>query len=132
MKNKKALKKLVQKIVKESIKEGVVQEKKVNAFLKVIRQLPLSKAVFMLSEYKKGLQSELSKHTLVIESPISLSIQQVSKIKNELKSLGKIVKTETKINPELIAGLRVKLGDVIFDDSMNARINQLKGAIIHG
>ena len=57
MKNKKQLKKLVQKMIQESIKEGVLQEKKVIAFFKVMKQLSLSKAVFMLSEYKKGLQN---------------------------------------------------------------------------
>ncbi|MBI2593925.1 F0F1 ATP synthase subunit delta [Candidatus Daviesbacteria bacterium] len=132
MKNKKQLKKLVRKMIEESIKDGILQEKKVLAFIKEIKKLHLAKALYLLNEYKKALGLEMSKHTLVVESSMKLSSAQLNNIKGELKNMGKIVKTENKINPNLIAGIRVKLGDVIFDDSIKSRINQLKGAIIHG
>ncbi len=131
MKNKKQLRKLVQKMVEASIKDGILQDKKVTFFLKEIKKLSLATSIFILSEYKKRLLFELSKHTLVVESAMDVNILELNKIKEELKGFGRIVKTEVKINPELIGGLRVKLGDIIFDDSIKSRIAQI-GGMIHG
>lgn len=132
MKNKKQIKKLVRKMIDESVKDGVLQEKKVLTFIREIRKLHLAKALYLLNEYKKALELEISRHTLVIESTMKLSKEQLNNIEGELKNMGKIVKTENRINPDLIAGVRIKLADFIFDDSIKSRINQLKGVIIHG
>lgn len=129
MKNKKQLKKLVQKMIEESIKGGILQEKKVSIFVRGIKKLPIPKAIFMLNGYMKGLRMEISKHTLIVESAVALSSEQLYGIKSELKNLGKIVKTETKINPDLIGGIKIRLADMIFDDSVKARIGQLGGMI---
>lgn len=131
MKDKKQLKKLVRKMIKESVKDGVLQEKKAIAFLKEIKKLHLAKALYLLNEYKKALGLEISKHTLVVESTMKLSNKQLNNIKGELKNMGKIVKHKNKINPDLIGGLKIKVGDLIFDDSIKSRIAQI-GGIIHG
>lgn len=131
MKNKKQLKKLVRRMTHESVKDGVLQEKKVLTFIKEIKKLHLAKALYLLNEYKKALGLEISKHTLVVESAMKLSNKQLSNIKGELKNMGKIVKTENKINPDLIGGLKIKVGDLIFDDSIKSKITQI-GGMIHG
>ena len=130
MKNKKQLKKIVQKMIDASIKDGILKEKVALGFIKEIKKQPLSTAIFLLTEFKKGLKLKLSKHTLLIESAVSLSPLQVNKIKNELKMFEKIVKTEIKINPNLVAGLKIKLGDMVIDDTLKARATQLKGAMV--
>ena len=131
MKNKKQLRKLVKKMVEESIKDGVLQERKVAVFVSEVKKLSLATSIFILSEYKKRLLFELSKHTLVVESAMDVNMIELNKIKKALKGFGKIVKTEVRINPSLIGGLKIKLGDIIFDDSIKSRIAQI-GGMIHG
>ena|SRR3989344_9039257 len=130
MKNKK-LKKIVVKMVENSFKDGKLLEKKVLSFIKTTKKFSLGEAVYILKEYKKGLKRKMDQYTLIVESTMPLSNSQISKIKSELKSYGNISSVEVKINPDILGGLRVKLGDMIFDDSIRSRIEQV-GSMIKG
>ena len=77
--------------------------------------------------YLKGLKRKIAENTLVVESAVKLS-------GNELKSVEKMLKrevyvTEQQINPSLLGGLRLKIGDELLDFSIKSKINQVKERI---
>ena len=73
---------------------------------------------------------------MYIETIIPLSLLQLKKARRivEKKSLPagrqvRITKVITKVNPEILGGFKLRVGDEIWDESTLAKINQLKEAI---
>lgn len=130
MLNKKRQKNIVEKLIKESFdRQGRLNEKFTKLSINLFKKLPLSQGISYLSLYSKGLKREILKTTLEIASSTPLSSDQKNKI---IKTAGKnfrINKTETVLDTSLLGGLRIKIGDYVFDDSVQNKIGQMKGMI---
>lgn len=129
MKKNKKLKELVQKMADVSFKDGKLLDLKARNYLKDIKKLPTSESIYILSEYLKALKIMKLQTTLIIESATPLSPTQISQIKSELRKDFKFSEVETVINPELIGGIRIRIGDNLYDDSVLAKIIQIGEAI---
>lgn len=130
MKSVKAIKKNAIKAAQVSFEGGKLNEVSVKKFVKAFRGLPLSEAVLTLSHYLRALKSELNKTTLTIESAVKLPSSTVKEIENSFKGY-KIQNTVTEVSPSILGGVKVRIGDVIFDNSVRSRINQVKEALIN-
>lgn len=130
MKLDKRLKKTVTLLVNSSFDEqGVLNEKKVLTFAKSLRSLTKPKAITALSYYLSGIKRGISKTTLEIESPSSLSATSIKEIKTKIQKDFPVNQVNTKLNSSLFGGIRIKIGDVVFDDSVSRKIAQVKGVI---
>ncbi|MDO8498410.1 MAG: F0F1 ATP synthase subunit delta [bacterium] len=130
MKKDKQIKLLVMKLVSESFNgKGEVVEEKVRKCLGVLKQLPLPKAIAALTEYWKGVKREMTKTTLEIESAVPLTAEQVQKVVSGMKIHFSITKVKNSVNPGLLGGMRVKISDLVYDDSVGKKVLQLKEAI---
>lgn len=131
MKTKKQIKDLVNKVIGVSFKDGKLLEKKVLNFVNLFKSQPKTEAIELLTEYLKRLRIMINANTLVIESVTSLSQKQKDIIKKKFSSQFTIINTEFKLNPSLLGGLKVKIGDHIYEDSIMSRVKQI-GEAIHG
>lgn len=62
-----------------------------------------------------------------VATAAALNQDQLSELKKSLgQALGRQVEVETTVKPELIGGLVVKVGSVLFDDSIKAKLDRLK------
>ena len=127
MKISKQLKKQIDLAVRASFKDSKLDEKKALEFTKLFKQLPES--VLALSAYLKGIKRELGKTTLTIESSVELSSSEVKEIADKLKKQYTIYNIQHTTNPSLLGGLRVKIGDMVLDDSVEAKIKEIRSAI---
>lgn len=126
----KRLMKIVNKMAEDSFSaEGALEEKKTSNYFQSLRSLSHSQAIVALSQYLKMIKMGLSKTTLDIESVISLTDVQVKEVVASIKAKQPVIAVNTKTNDSLLGGLRVKIGDIVYDDSISQRIAQLKGAI---
>lgn len=129
---KKQLIKIVNLAVKSSFKEDKILESQVVRVIKTFKQLKTSDAVFAMTEYMKGVKKQLREHTLTIETAVPLSQTEVGKIKKSMeKEDFKISQIQVNINPEILGGVRVRIGDTIFDSSLEGKIKKI-GEIING
>lgn len=129
----KRLRQLVNKMVDSSLdKSGSVNNKKAMSFVSTLKKLPHSQAILSLMEYSKGIQREINKTTLTVESPIKLSSSLQKTIAKSLSSDHQISKTLFVLNPSLLGGVKIKIGDTLIDDSLKERSNQLKERIVNG
>lgn len=126
------LKKIIEKLVNESFLDGKIVELKLTQSIKALKALPRAKAIFALSLYLKGLKRKERQHTMVIETAFSLSPIQVSKCKKIVDRKFKITKVIAKIDPEILGGFRLKIGDEVWDQSMLGKINGIKEVIAYG
>lgn len=132
MKEKKQLQKLISKLIELSIKDGRIVESQVIKSIKTLKTLPKSQAISALSEYLKALKREERKYTMYVEAAIPLSSKQVQKMKKIVEKKTKITKVVTSINPEILGGFKLRIGDEIWDETILGKMNQVKEAIIHG
>lgn len=126
MKQDKQLKKIILNSVQQSFNNGRLLETQVVRYIKFYKGLPISKAISALTEYLKGIKRKLRKHTLVVETTCPLSLKQVQKIKKIVAKKYQITKLESKINPDILGGVRLRIGDDVYDESIQSRVTQLR------
>jgi len=67
----------------------------------------------------------------LIESALPLTEQQVSELLWGLsRKMGLKLVPEVKVDPELIGGVRIRVGDRVLDDTIRARLAQMHAALI--
>ncbi|OGE30591.1 hypothetical protein A2631_03480 [Candidatus Daviesbacteria bacterium RIFCSPHIGHO2_01_FULL_44_29] len=120
---------IIYQAVEDSFVNQTLSEKKVHQFFKIFAELRSADAIYCLRIYLQGLKKYIQKRTLVIESPVSLSLVDQNNIRDNLSKSYSITKSLVKLDSSLLGGLRIKIGDVILDDSVKSRISQLGEAI---
>lgn len=129
MKTKKQIGNIVEKAIDASFMDGRFMEKQALTFIKLFRSQPKVEAVVLLSEYLKKLRFAIKATTMVVESVIPLSQKDKLTLKKNFVGRFKIQNSIYKLNPSLLGGLRVKIGDHVFEDSIVSKIAQIGEAI---
>lgn len=131
MKTKKQISNIVQKAINVSFNDGKLMEKKALSIVNLFKSQLRLEAVKLLSEYLKRLKLIINATTMTVESVIPLSQKNKLDLKKNFCARFKIQNTVYKLNPSLLGGLRVKIGDHVFEDSFASRIAQI-GEVIRG
>lgn len=129
MKTSKQIKSIIDKTILVSFKNNKPLEKKALKFVNLFKSQPRMEAIKILSEYLKRIKLRVNSTTMIVESTIPLSKKHQDIIKKKMTPGFTITNSEFKLNPELLGGLKIKLGDDIYDDSIRSRIYQVKEAI---
>lgn len=130
MRNK-HLQKLVRKLTEVSFKDGKMLESQVTKSIINLKSLPRFQAIESLTEYLKELKRLERQHTMFIESVVPLSSIQLRKIKKIMEKKTKITKVVTQINPSLLGGFILKVGDEVWDQSILDKLSQIKEVIVN-
>ena len=129
MNKNKHLQKLVTKLVEVSFKDGKLVENQVIKSIKVLKSLSRANAIFALTAYLKQLKRKEREHTMYIETTVVLSPTQIKKAKKIVEKRVKISKILVSINPEILGGFKLKIGDEVWDETILGKINQVKEVI---
>lgn len=129
MKKSRVLQKTITRLVEASFKDDRVSEGQVIKSIKILRSLPTSGAIQALSEYLKQIKRKQRQHTMYVETVIPVSPTQIKKMKKIMEKKTKITQVVTNINPMILGGFKLKIGDDIWDESILGKINQVKGVI---
>lgn len=128
----KKLKKLVKKYFKECITQEKLSEVKALKLALAFKKLPKLQAVrataFLLDEIK----AYNLKTTLTVQASEKLEATLLSKIASKFKKDFMITKVTQETVPSLLGGVKVRIGDVLFDNSVSGRLQQVKEVIAHG
>jgi F0F1-type ATP synthase delta subunit len=129
--NRKKVQKIVHKYVEESVSDGKPNPKIVLFYSSEFKKLPGNQAIIYLSEYIKALRKKVDSYVLHIESSQKLTSAQRDKISRLIKTFYPVSQVVEEIDPKLLGGVRVKIGDHVFEDTIQSRIEQI-GEAIHG
>lgn len=117
---------LAKKLAAISLEDGQVSEKRVGEVLKTLGNKPPRNYKSLLSLYKKYVEWEIAKYTAQVEHAGPISDNTLSTIKDFLsKDTGLDVQVQPAENNELLAGIRVTLGDDVYEDSAEFRLRPL-------
>lgn len=131
IKDKKIIKK-IRKLAEKSFKDSRLNQFEVTKSIKLLKSQPKSMALFTLTKYLKELKKIEKQHTLFIETVIPISVVQRNKITARLSKKFKITKVTNDLNPEILGGLKIRIGDEIWDGSLLNKLNQVREAIVYG
>ena len=132
MKLDKDARKLTKGLFQLSLTNGRLDQKKVSAVVsKVIASKPRS-FVGILKEYQRLVRLEVGKHHAVVESATPLDKKAGDQLLANLRAkYGNDLTIEFKTTPELLGGLRIKIGSDVFDSSVRERLARLETQLTH-
>jgi len=86
----------------------------------------------ILHAYQRSIRLELEKHQALVESAIPLTKTALEKLTRTLQSkYGEDLAIEFRVRPELLGGLRIKIGSDVWDSSVQARLAALELELVH-
>ena len=105
--------------------------RKFHSFLRVLaRKNRIKLLALVFEEFTQLARSALGEVTVTVETPFDLTEEDKNDLGSILKrKLGKKIILEIKINKDLIAGARIKIGDKVVDGSLKVKLLKLKESI---
>jgi F-type H+-transporting ATPase subunit delta len=127
MKSTKEARKVSRELFRHSFTSGKLDEEKISNMVQTVLETRPRRYVDVLKDYQRLLQLETDKRHAVIESAIPLNRSLGDRIVANLRArYGEDLTTEFRTNPELLGGLKIKIGNDVWDGSIKSRLNQLQ------
>ena len=127
MRNSREARRLSRQLVKLSFTDGKLDQEKIT---KMVGSLVTEKPrnyVDVLKDYQNLIRLEIQKRQATVESAVDIDQGLKEKIAANLRSrYGDDVTVNYKLNPDLLGGLRIKIGDDVWDGSVRQRLNRLQ------
>jgi F-type H+-transporting ATPase subunit delta len=132
MKLSKEARKAARSLFSASFSKGKLDEEKVRTVVKQLSEKKPRHFLKILSGYQNYVRLEIEKRHAVIESAAELDRATRDKLRRSLKArYGEDLTSEFKVAPELIGGLRIKIGSDVWDNSVQNKIARLEDELIH-
>lgn len=126
---KRKLKKIAAKSVRLTFQKGKANKMTAEEIVKVLKTLPRAQAIYAISKFLKGLRRRGGETTAIIESAVPLSKKQLGNIIKKLSQEYVVTEVQNKVNPEILGGMRIKIGDTVLDYSIQEKISQIERVI---
>lgn len=126
MRLNKESRKICKELFRSSFTDKKLDAAKVRALVNSVVGAKPRHYIDILKNYQRLVRLEAAKSHAVIESAAPLDAQANNKILNELRAKhGTDLTTEFKVSPELIGGLRIRIGSDVWDGSVRHRLDRL-------
>ncbi|MEO8350516.1 MAG: F0F1 ATP synthase subunit delta [Chthoniobacteraceae bacterium] len=114
------------------VDKGRLQEDKVRIVVREVLARKPRHYLEILQDFQRLIRLEIARHHAIVESASKLDDSVQDTLRGSLKSkYGDDLTFEFKTVPELIGGLRVRIGSDVFDGSVQARLNHLENELLH-
>ena len=130
MKRDQKITKLAKKLLELSKDSGVVTESKVAEVLAGFQQVQHRRHLTVLKTFLNYLRREVALQTAVVSTPTGLSEDVIKAIEVQFSKLyNRPVNAVTQPDTSLIAGVRVRVGDDVYDASVAGRLQRLAESV---
>ena len=122
--------KLAKKLLELSKDNGVVTESKVTEVIAGLQQVQHRHHLTVLKTFLNYLRREVALQTAVVLTPTMLSNDAKKAIEVQFSKLyNRSVSVVTQLDTTLIAGVRVRVGDDVYDASLAGRLQRLAESV---
>jgi F-type H+-transporting ATPase subunit delta len=130
MKISKEARRTARQLIRLTLRDGAVNEDTARQIVgKLIAEKPRH-YLGILSAYQRMLRLEVEKRLAIVESAVELDGNERRSITSKLKKQhGADITTEFRVTPDLIGGLRIKLGSTVWDGSIKSRLDNFRNAL---
>ncbi len=127
MKVNKESRRLARELIRASFTDGQLDSGRVTTLVKSLTDKKPRNYLNALGEYQRLLRLEVEKRTATIESASELSPEVARTTVDSLKSkYGPDLTTKFVVNPELLGGMRIRVGSDVWDSSVRNRLQRLQ------
>jgi len=117
-------------LFKLSVVDGVVSAERVSGVLEYIEKHRPANPVMLLKAYARFVAAELAKGEAVVEHAGAINAGALAAIAAAMtKKYGRPVTATAQPNPALLAGLRVHVGDDVYEFSVAGQLAALAAAV---
>jgi F-type H+-transporting ATPase subunit delta len=113
-----------------SVVNGAISADRVNGVLQYVEKHKTANPVMVLKAYERLVAAELAKGIALVEHAGTVNDAMLASIAAAMtKKYGRTVTATAKSNPALLAGLRVHVGDDIYESSVAGQLAALSAAV---
>jgi F-type H+-transporting ATPase subunit delta len=132
MKLDKESRKLSKQLFQASFTDGRIDARKVSAVASKLVETRPRHAMGLFKEYQRLVRLEVEKRHALIESAAELDGATAAQLVENLKArYGADLTTDFRVAPELLGGIRIKIGSDVFDSSVRERLSRLESHVTH-
>ncbi len=127
MKINKEIRQLSRQMLRASFTDGQLDRGKIASLVQALIAKKPRRFLDILQNYKRLLRLEIEKRHATIEIASELSSQNSSKILAKLKQkYGDDLTAEFRTDPTLLGGMRIRVGNDVWDGTVRNRLQQLQ------
>ena len=127
MKITKDVRRTTKDLFQASFTDGRLDENKIRIIVKAVITGKSRHYVDLLKNYQRLIRLETEKRRAIVESATELDPATAQRVASGLKAkYGADLATEFRVNPSLIGGLRIRVGDDVYDGSVQGRLTRLE------
>lgn len=121
---------LARQLFKLSFVDGRLSDEQVAGVLAYVEKHHVTNALAILKAYQRLVAIEIAKGSALVEHAGPVSDATLASIGGALsKRYARPVSTTAKANPTLLAGLRVRIGDDVFESSVSDQLAALTASV---
>ena len=127
MKINKEIRQLSREMLRASFTDGQIDRGKITSLVQSLIAKKPRRYLDILQYYKRLVRLEIERRHARIESATQVSPETSARIVENLKKKrGRDLTTEFVVNPELLGGVRIRVGSDVWDGSVRDRLDRLQ------
>ncbi len=127
MKISKEIRQLSRQLLRSSFSEGQLDRARVKQVVAALIEQKPRNYIKILDAYKRLLRLEVEKRSATVESATELPSDAATQLTENLKrKYGADLATQFVVNPELLGGMRIRVGSDVWDSSVRNRLQRLQ------
>ncbi len=130
MSAKKNVQQLSRQLYKLSFVEGRLTSERVAGVLEYIEKTKPADSLALLKAYHHLIEAEVARNQALVEHAGPVSAETLQSIASSLsKTYQRAITATARPNPDLLAGLRVRVGDDVYESSVSSQLSQLGSSV---
>jgi len=130
MDTSKKINRLAKRLIKVSTEKGELNESELWQGILQLKESGFKHLIPLLKALRPKVSQAVAWQTIEVTSPTVLSDSSIALLKNVFETkYNRPVQVRTKLDPALIGGLQVRIGDDVYDASVSAHLKRIAGEI---
>ncbi len=127
MKINKETRQVSRELLRASARDGALDWARVNQLVQTLIRLKPRNYIKILDAYRRLLRLEVEKRSATIESASAMAPDAAAQLAENLKKkYGADLAMKFVVNPELLGGMRIRVGSDVWDSSVRNRLQRLQ------
>ena len=126
----KKINRLARRLINVSTVKGELNESELWQGILQLKESGFKQLVPLLKASRPKISQAVAWQTIEVTSPTKLSDSAIASLKSVFeKKYNRPVQVSTKLDPALIGGLQVRIGDDVYDASVSTHLKRIAGEI---
>ena len=130
MDKRKKINRLAKRLISLSTVKGELNESELWQGVLRLKKSGFKHLIPLLKALRPKVSQAIAWQTIEVTSPTVLSDSAIASLKNVFEQKNNSpVQVRTKLDPALIGGIQVSIGDVVYDASVSAHLKRISGEL---